>query len=129
MTQMLASLEMLEVRKIHTVTLIMGTNDVSRGESRKMMRLPEKVNCILEELRIYLDHSVITICMVPYNLIADQIAMIMNERGRYINDINREIQKKNLLPVRLLDVARMMEDSSPHDSSPNGIHFHKPMSG
>ena len=38
MHQMLASLEMLEVRKIRTITIMMGTNDVSRGEARKMMR-------------------------------------------------------------------------------------------
>ena len=38
MPQMLASLEMLKMRKIHKVTLMMETNDVSRGESRKMMR-------------------------------------------------------------------------------------------
>ena len=34
--------------EISTVTLMMGTNDVSRGESRKMMRLQDKVSCILE---------------------------------------------------------------------------------
>ena len=39
MHQMLASLKMLEMRKIYRVTLMMGTNKVSRGESRKMMRL------------------------------------------------------------------------------------------
>ena len=36
---MLASLEMLDMVKMFTVTLMMGTNDVSRGESRKVMRL------------------------------------------------------------------------------------------
>ena len=61
MPQMLASLEMLEMGKTYTVTLMMGANDVSRGESRKMMRLQDRVNCILEELRIYLDPSVLTI--------------------------------------------------------------------
>ena len=127
--QGIALLEMLEVRKIHTVTLMMGTNDFSRGESRKMMRLPAKVNCVLEELRIYLDPSVITICTVRYNLIADQNALIMYERVRYIHDINREIQKRSILPVRLLDVARMWEDSLPHDSSLDAMHFYKPMSG
>ena len=55
MTQMLASLEMLEVRKNHTVTMMMGTNVVSRGESRKMTMMPEKESCFLQELRIYLD--------------------------------------------------------------------------
>ena len=45
--QILASLEMLEVRKIHMVIMMMGTNSVSRGESRKMMKLAEKVRCLL----------------------------------------------------------------------------------
>ena len=37
-----------EDKQIYTVTFLMGTNDFSRGESRKAMRLPEKVNYILE---------------------------------------------------------------------------------
>ena len=36
-----------------TVTLLMGTNDLSGGESRKMLRSQEKVSCIIEELRIF----------------------------------------------------------------------------
>ena len=92
------------------------------------MRLPEKKNCILEELRIYLDPSALTNCTVPYNMMADQNAMIMNERVRYINDIIREIQKKSILPVRLLNVARMIQDSLPlpHNSSSDDIHLDKP---
>ena len=50
--QLLASLEMMEMAKMYKVTLMMGTNDVSRGESRKVMRLQEKMSCILDELRI-----------------------------------------------------------------------------
>ena len=65
MPQILVSLEMLQVRKIHTVTMMMGTNDVSRGESRKMTKLPEKVSCLLQEARIYLDPTILTICTVP----------------------------------------------------------------
>ena len=65
MAQMLASLQMLEMGKIYTVTLMMGTKDVSRGESRKMTRLQGKVSCILEELRIYLELAVLTIYTVP----------------------------------------------------------------
>ena len=80
------------------------------------MRLPEKVNCIPEELRIYLVPSVLTICTVPYKTMSDQNAMSMNEWVRHINHIIREIQKKRSLPVRLLDVARMMKGSLPHDS-------------
>ena len=59
--EMLPSLEMLEMAKIYTVTLMLGTNDVSRGEQRKVMRLQEKMSCILEELRIYLDPVIFTI--------------------------------------------------------------------
>ena len=51
-SQMLASLEMLGMARMYTVTLMMGSNDVSRGESRKVMRLQDKMSCILEELRI-----------------------------------------------------------------------------
>ena len=64
---------------MEAVTLMMGTNDVSRGESWNMMRLPGKVSCILEELRIDLDPNVLTICTVLYNMMADQNAMNMNE--------------------------------------------------
>ena len=35
MTLILASLEMLEVRKNHTVTMMMGANVVSKGEKGK----------------------------------------------------------------------------------------------
>ena len=28
----------------------------------------EKMSCILEELRIYLDPAIVTICTVPYNI-------------------------------------------------------------
>ena len=45
--QKLASLEMLDIVKMHTV------------------RLHEKMSCILEELRIYLDLAILTICTVP----------------------------------------------------------------
>ena len=53
----------------------------------------------------------------------------MNEKVRHINDIIRKIQKGSVLPVRLLDVAKMMEDSQPQNSSLDGIHFDKPTGG
>ena len=84
--QMLESLEMLDMVKMYTVTLMMGTNDVSRGESRKVMRLHEKMSCILEELRIFLDPVILTICTIPYNMMTDQHAMEMNEKVRNINE-------------------------------------------
>ena len=75
--QMLASLEMLDMIKMYTVTLMMGTNDVSRGESRKVMRLHEKISCILQELRFYFDPAILAICTVPYNMKFDQHTMEM----------------------------------------------------
>ena len=49
---MLATLDMLGMTKVYTVTLMVGTNDVSRGEARKVTRLCDKMSCLLEELRI-----------------------------------------------------------------------------
>ena len=124
--QMLASLEMLDMVKMYTVTLTMGTNDVSRGDSRKVMRLHEKMSCILEELRFQMDPAIPTICTIPYNMKADQHAMEMNEKVRNINEIIRQIQQRSVLPVRLLDVAHMMERSFTYDAFSDGIHFDRP---
>ena len=122
--QMLASLEMLGMLKMYTVTLMMGTNDVSRGESRKVMRIHEKKSCILEELRIQMDPAILTICTIPYNMKADQDAMEMNEKVR--NEVIRQIQQRSVLPVRLLDVADLMERSFPDDASSHYIYFDRP---
>ena len=43
-SQVLASLEMLGMARVYTVTLMIGTNDVSRVESRKVMRLHNQAN-------------------------------------------------------------------------------------
>ena len=59
-------------------------------------------------------------------MMADQNAMNMNEWVRYINEIIRQIQKRSLMPMKLLDVARMMEDSLPQNASSDGIHFDRP---
>ena len=123
---MLASLEMLDMTKMYTATLMLGTNNVSRGEQRKVMRLQEKMSCILEELRIYLDPAILTICTVPYNMMADQNAREMNDRVSNLNEIIRQIQQRSVLPVRLLDVASIMEHSLSDDASSDGIHFDKP---
>ena len=110
--QMMASLEMLDMVKMYTVIL--------------MTRLHEKMSCILEELRIYLDPAILTICMVPYNMKTDQHAREMNEKVRNINEIIRQIQQRTVLLVRLLDVADMMERSFQDDASSDGIHFDRP---
>ena len=120
---MLVSLEMLDMTRIYTVTLMLGTNDVSRGEQRKVRKLQEKMSCILEELRIYLDPAILTICAVPYNMMADQNTSEMNDRVRNLNEIIRQMQQRSVLPVKLLDVASMMEHSQPDDASLDGIHF------
>ena len=96
---MLASLGILDIVKMYTVTLMMGTNDGSRGESRKVIRLHEKMSCILEELRIYLDPVILTICTFPYNMKFDQHAREMNEKRRNINEVIRHIQQRSVLPV------------------------------
>ena len=124
---MLASLEILDMTKMYTVTLMLGTNDVSRGEQRKVMRLQEKMSCILEELRIYLDLAILTICTVPHNMMAREMnAREINDRVRNLNEIIRQIQQRSVLPVGLLDVASLMEHSLPDDASSDGIHFDRP---
>ena len=46
MPHILASLEMLVMARVYTVTLMIGMNDVSRGESRKVLKLYDKMrNC------------------------------------------------------------------------------------
>ena len=124
--QTLASLEMLGMARMYTVTLMMGTNDMSRGESRKVMRLHDKMSCILEELRIHMDPAILTYCTTTYNMKADQHAMEMNEKVRNLNEIFRQIHQRSVLPVRLLDVADQMERSFPEDASSDGIHFDRP---
>ena len=59
-------------------------------------------------------------------MVFDQHAMEMNEKVRNINGEIRQIQQKSVLPVRLLDVADLMEHSLPRDASSDGIHFHTP---
>ena len=99
---------------------------MSRGEPRKIMRLQEKISCVLEELRIYLDPAILTICTVPDNMKANQHAREMNDKVRSINEVIRQIQQRSVLPVRLLEVANMMEHSLPDDASSDGIHFDRP---
>ena len=55
------------------------------------MRLQMKLSCTLEKLRIYLDPAILTICTVPYNMMADQNAREMNDRVRNLNEIIRQI--------------------------------------
>ena len=125
-SQMLASLEMLGMARMYTLTLMMRTNDVSRGESRKVMTLCDKMSCILEELRIQVDPAILTICTIPDNIKADQHAMEMNEKVRNLNEIIRQIHQRSVLPLRLLDVDDHMERSFPEDASSDGIHFDRP---
>ena len=125
--QMLATLEMLGMARVYTVTLMIGTNDVSRGEARKVARLHDKMSCILEELRIQMDPAILTVCTIPYNMKADQHAMEMNTKVRNLNEIIRQINRRSVLPVGLLDVAEQMELSAfPDDASSDGIHFDRP---
>ena len=74
--QILATLEVLGMSRVYTVTLMIGTNDVSREGPRKVMRLHDKMSCILEELRIQ---------MASQNMKADQNATEMNAKVRNLN--------------------------------------------
>ena len=124
MPQIMASLEMLGMTRVYTVTLMIGTSDVSRWESRKVMRLHDKMSCILEELRIQIDPAILTVCTIPYNMKADQHAMEMNTKVRNLNEVIRQIHQRSVLPIGLLDVAEQMErDAFPDDASSDGIHF------
>ena len=127
MPQILASLEMLGMARVYTVTLMIGTNDVSRGESRKVMRLHDKMSCIFEELRIQMDPALLTVCTIPYNMMAEQHAMEMNTKVRNLNEVIRQIHQRSVLPIGLLDVAEQMERAAfPDDASLDGIHFDRP---
>ena len=121
--QMLETLELLGMARVYTVTLMIGTNDVSR----KVMKLHDKMSCILEELRIQMDPAILTVCTIPYNLKADQHAMEMNTKVRKLNEIIRQIHQRSVLSVGLLDVAEQKERSDfPDDASSDGIHFDRP---
>ena len=117
---------MLGMARVYTVTLMIGTNDVSRGESRKVMRLHDKMSCILEELRIKMDLAILKVCTIPYNMKADQHAMEINTKVRNLNEVVRQIHQRSVLPIGLLDVAEQMERSLPNDASSDGIHFDRP---
>ena len=57
----------------------------------------------------------------------DQHALEMNEKVRNLNKVIRDIHRKSVLPVRLLDVAERMEKKGfPEDTSNDGIHFDGP---
>ena len=125
--QMLATLEMLGMVSVYTVTLMVGTNDVSRGEARMVTRLHDKISCLLEEIRIQMDPTILTVCTVPYNMGADQHAVEMNTKVRSLNETIRKIHQRSVLPLGLLDVAEQMElPSFPDNASADGIHFNKP---
>ena len=57
---------------------------------------------------------------------ADQHAREMNEKVRNINEVIRQIHQRSVLPVRLLDVADMVERSIPDNASSDAIHFDRP---
>ena len=85
------------------------------------------MSCLLEELRIQMDAILLTVCTVPYNMKFDQHALEMNEKVRNLNRVIREIHRKSVLPVGLLDVAERMEQAGfPEDTSNDGIHFDRP---
>ena len=74
-----------------------------------------------------MDPILLTVCTIPYNMMFDQHALEMNEKVRNLNKVIRDIHRKSVLPVRLLDVAERMEKKGfPEDTSNDGIHFDRP---
>ena len=59
-------------------------------------------------------------------MMQDKKGLNMKERVRQINGVIREAHVNSILPLRLLDVAHMMEDSLPDDCSIDGIHLDRP---
>ena len=113
--------------RVYTVTLMIGTNDVSRGESRKVMRLHDKKSCILEELWIQMDPAILTVCTIPYDMKTDQHAMETNTKVRNLNEVVSQIHQRSVLPIGFLDVAEQMEQAAfPDDASSDEIHFDRP---
>ena len=57
----------------------------------------------------------------------DQHALEMNQKVRSLNKVIRDIHRKSVLPLRLLDIAERMEKKGfPEDTSKDGIHFDRP---
>ena len=52
--------------------------------------------------------------------------MMHDKNGRNLNGIVHEIQRSSIMPLRLLDIAHMMEDSLAGGCSSTGIHFDRP---
>ena len=73
-----------------------------------------------------MDPTILTFCTVPYNMMLDDIGLSMNERARHIHGLILEIQRRSIPPLRLLDVAHMMDDFLPVGCSSDGIHFDRP---
>ena len=73
-----------------------------------------------------MDPAILTVCTIPYNMMADQHAMEMNEKVQVLNGIIKQIHPWSVLPILLLDVADQMEQSFPEDATSDGIHFDRP---
>ena len=67
MPQLLASLELLEIRKLYAVLGMMKTDDIPRAGSRKLTRRSLKVDCSMHEMRICLNPTILPRCIVPFN--------------------------------------------------------------
>ena len=121
MPQILSSLEMLGMARMYTVTLMIGTNDVSRVESRKVMRLHDKMSCILERVA---DPNGSRHTHSLYHPLQHEGQSTTKVRN--LNEVIGQIHQRSVLPIGLLDVAEQMERSFPEDASSDGIHFDRP---
>ena len=92
----------------------------------KKTRLSEKMDCLIQEVRINLVPKSIRICIVPFNKKNDENSKNLNERVRHINGVIREIRRPIILPLRFLDKANELKGSLLEVCSSHGINFDHP---
>ena len=110
--QILATLEMLGMTKVYTVTLMIGMNDVSRGEARKVTRLHDKMSCLLEELRIQMDPILLT---VPKEL-RDDLSEIWGEELLKLESENTsDHERRNVIGKPVGGAPNMEENDTMHE--------------
>ena len=59
-------------KTIPTVTMMVGTNDISGGKYRKITRLSDNFKRLIGDVHVKFDPDALTICTVPFNMLLDQ---------------------------------------------------------
>ena len=74
-----------------------------------MIWLSEKIVGLIYEVRIYLGIIILTIYTVQFIMQSDDNGRKMNETVHHIKSAFLEIQRRSILPLRLLNLGRKME--------------------